>query len=368
MLSACIVLAAELSGALYSAQKQNASLPASWVVELYGRNLVPPRLIPPAPHTSKGRVLSLSRCVGKSKHNHASQIKMVAQYFGDPGDEKLGRLEKTLEMLQEAHLWDASYLRSFCNVQIWEGDLPRCASTDLAYSFKPNDSECNTLPIPSQIMASARAKEEELAYSRDILDPKFGGDYEIACEAMRNASRLAPNSSKVGWAGKCGHHQNSQRHQLAEIGKRFPNQMDIRCNHHNLTLFDMVLKWKYFVDVEGTGTGYSGRLPMLLRSGRLVFYVDRKQEQWFMAFFEAWEHYVPVRSDLSDFIKNLNWVNSNPDEARRMTLAGVERANAVLTRDAAIHFTNGLFNGRCLWAILQENYREEYGLQTPTEP
>ena len=22
----------------------------------------------------------------------------------------------------------------------------------------------------------------------------------------------------------------------------------------------------------------------------------------------------------------------------------------------------------CLWAILQENYREEYGLQTPTEP
>jgi len=22
----------------------------------------------------------------------------------------------------------------------------------------------------------------------------------------------------------------------------------------------------------------------------------------------------------------------------------------------------------CLWAILQESYREEYGLQTPTEP
>ncbi|KAJ7751902.1 glycosyl transferase family 90-domain-containing protein [Mycena maculata] len=88
--------------------------------------------------------------------------------------------------------------------------------------------------------------------------------------------------------------------------------------------------YKYLMDVDGES--FSGRFLGLLRSGSLVF-----KATLFSEFFNDWllpyEHYVPVKPDLSDLTAQVNWAIQNPEEARLIQQRGMEMAKRVMTDD-----------------------------------
>lgn len=134
-----------------------------------------------------------------------------------------------------------------------------------------------------------------------------------------------------------------------------------------------VYEFKYAMDVDGTS--FSGRFLGLLRSGSLVFKVRcvvlrpsiiimfsefadrffRWQATLFEEYFNDWvrpfEHYVPVKPDLSDLPQRIEWANAHPEEARAIQQRGMAVAKRVMTDEQNdCYFAAVLIE----WARLQE--------------
>jgi hypothetical protein len=130
------------------------------------------------------------------------------------------------------------------------------------------------------------------------------------------------------------------------------------------TAREEMYKYKYAMDLDGHG--WSGRFLGLLRSGSLVFKVCVPTATWtpalnectqstiFTEFFSQWvrpfEHYIPVRPDLSDLVERIEWAREHDAEAKKIQQAGKEFAERVMT-DAQ----NDCYFGLLLleWARLQ---------------
>ncbi|KAJ7128388.1 hypothetical protein C8R44DRAFT_558545, partial [Mycena epipterygia] len=102
--------------------------------------------------------------------------------------------------------------------------------------------------------------------------------------------------------------------------------------------------YKYVIDVDGTT--FSGRFLGLLRwCSRCVFscqsraqqLIQLRQSTLFEEYFNDWlrpfEHYVPLKADLSDLVQQISWATEHPDEARLIQQRGMEVARRVLTDD-----------------------------------
>ncbi|KAF7332704.1 CAP10 domain-containing protein [Mycena kentingensis (nom. inval.)] len=91
-----------------------------------------------------------------------------------------------------------------------------------------------------------------------------------------------------------------------------------------------VYAFKYAMDVDGTT--FSGRFLSLLRSGSVVFKATSFAE-YFNDWLLPYEHYIPVRPDLSDLVEKLHWAEANPEAARLIQLRGKELATRVMRDD-----------------------------------
>ncbi|KAL7431470.1 hypothetical protein ACHAXM_002669 [Skeletonema potamos] len=78
-------------------------------------------------------------------------------------------------------------------------------------------------------------------------------------------------------------------------------------------------KYKYHIDLGGGGgTTWSGTLQKLAMPG-LLFHHLTPTKDYFHDLIQPWVHYVPVRSDLDDLLEQLEWAESNPEEAKRIS-------------------------------------------------
>jgi hypothetical protein len=125
---------------------------------------------------------------------------------------------------------------------------------------------------------------------------------------------------KVGWYGNI-HTPNHEvmEHQtrplLKKIGEENPELFDIvhATLHHNYISFpELTLKYKYLIDIGGNG--YSGRLKYLLFSKRPIFLVDRPYIEYFHDELIPFQHYIPVKRDLSDLLEQVNWARENDEK------------------------------------------------------
>ncbi|KAJ7039361.1 glycosyl transferase family 90-domain-containing protein [Mycena alexandri] len=88
--------------------------------------------------------------------------------------------------------------------------------------------------------------------------------------------------------------------------------------------------YKYLLNLDGNTS--SGRFLELLKSGSLGFKSTLFTE-YFSPWLRAFEHYIPVRPDLSDLVERIEWARANDNEARRIQAAGKEFADRVITPD-----------------------------------
>ncbi|CAK5284288.1 unnamed protein product [Mycena citricolor] len=80
-----------------------------------------------------------------------------------------------------------------------------------------------------------------------------------------------------------------------------------------------IYKYKYLLDVDGNT--FSGRFLGLLKSGSLVF-KSTAFDEYFNHWLRPYEHYIPVRPDLSDLMEKVRWAMNNQNEARRIQESG----------------------------------------------
>ena len=77
-------------------------------------------------------------------------------------------------------------------------------------------------------------------------------------------------------------------------------------------------RYKYHIDLGGGGgTSWMGTIEKLALPGLLFHHVTPTKD-YIHDHIEAWVHYVPVQSDLSDLLEKLEWAESHQEEAQRI--------------------------------------------------
>ena len=61
---------------------------------------------------------------------------------------------------------------------------------------------------------------------------------------------------------------------------------------------------KYIIALDGWASGWF-RGPMILKSNSVPIIVDSDYTPLYKHAWEPWQHYVPVKKDLSDLIENI---------------------------------------------------------------
>jgi len=97
---------------------------------------------------------------------------------------------------------------------------------------------------------------------------------------------------------------------------------------------------RYALDIDGMTNTWSNFLARL-HLGCCVLKVDSQfgYRQWYYDRIKPWEHYVPVKADMSDLAEKLGWARSNDAEAEQIAQNGQSLARSMtmehVTRDAA---------------------------------
>lgn len=206
-----------------------------------------------------------------------------------------------------------------------------------------------------------RTKEHSMAYSRfepvrrDFCGPDFtfihwpSSKIESSEDTFRKILKAGESeaaSDKVAWFGNTrspGHimPERVTRPKLVDhFGAKYPERFDFfhagagAKSKIYMSLEDMTSKYGVLLDIGGAG--WSGRLKFLLFSNRPVLVVDRVYVDYFYEDLKPFEHYVPVKSDLSDLLESHDWIRDNPEKARRIAENAREFAVKNFDRDAVL--------------------------------
>ncbi|KAF9406309.1 hypothetical protein HW555_013264, partial [Spodoptera exigua] len=99
--------------------------------------------------------------------------------------------------------------------------------------------------------------------------------------------------------------------------------------------------FKYQINVDGTVAAY--RMPYLLAGGGLVLKQQSPYYEHFYPQLVPWEHFVPVKRDLSDLVDRVKWARDNDDKAKQIAGNARNFANNNLLPQNVICYHAALF-------------------------
>lgn len=147
---------------------------------------------------------------------------------------------------------------------------------------------------------------------------------------------------RVFWVGNVK--TNIIREKLIEIGNQSPEIFDFYNTYvddyfiHKKDVQYFTLpehtRYKYLIDVEGNS--YSARLKFLFYSQRVVFLQERKWKEYFHYDLKPYEHYIPVKNDLSDLVDQYNRIEKDPMLYKQITENALKFAHENLTYQCAV--------------------------------
>lgn len=62
--------------------------------------------------------------------------------------------------------------------------------------------------------------------------------------------------------------------------------------------------------------------------------MDRPYKEYFFEHLKEWEHYIPVKRDLSDLTEKVDWCFDNPEKVAEIATNALEFSKQHLTREA----------------------------------
>lgn len=134
--------------------------------------------------------------------------------------------------------------------------------------------------------------------------------------------------------------------------KKIPNDKIDSINTFNVKRKEFMsynekLKYKYILNIDGHVTAF--RLGHELQMNSVILLVKSHYYIWFMPYLKPYEHYVPIKCDLSDLIDRINWCKKNDDKCKKI----VENANRFykkyMTLDGAYDYMASKLNNIILY-------------------
>lgn len=236
-------------------------------------------------------------------------------------------------LLEAAHAVRERLTRTF-SVDIYTGDSlsnpPR----------RPHFAYCAALDQPQTIMIP------------DFIFwawPEAGiDDYESTRLAILEASRREPADSRLFWIGNPKTHHSRERflelaakdERIYAAGLRWTDARAADGTHRlqtqGATFVSLAdhCRYRYLIDLQGAG--YSGRVKLLLFAGRPLFLQARRWREFFYDGLVPFEHYIPVKEDLSDLSDQIDWAEAHPEQARCIAKQGQDYACQHLCRTHAL--------------------------------
>ena len=232
-----------------------------------------------------------------------------------------------------------------------QGNMPHHERKDSYHNFKRLYEAKFSRSFPRIVFnltdrgsaARSAVKEHSMTYRSDSPEMKdfCGPDWTFwhwpnsgirhspdTFQEILRAGDCTPEDERVAWFGNI----NSPGQEAIEIRTRpmlvnhFANEYPRRFDFQNagngakvklyVSLPDMVRKYKYRLDIGGAG--YSGRTKFLMFSGRPLLMVDRHYVEYFSDQLKPYEHFIPVKMDLSDLLSQDEWMRSHPRESERI--------------------------------------------------
>jgi hypothetical protein len=95
-------------------------------------------------------------------------------------------------------------------------------------------------------------------------------------------------------------------------------------------------KYKYVVNVDGHVSAF--RLSLELSMGSVILLVDSKYTMWFRKYLVEYEHYVPVKEDLSDLFEKIQWCRDNDSKCEEIAKNARDFYDKYLTKKGILDY------------------------------
>ncbi len=100
------------------------------------------------------------------------------------------------------------------------------------------------------------------------------------------------------------------------------------------------LKYKYLVDVDGNSCSFE-RYFWVLLSNCVVLKQITPNVQWYYSALKPYEHFIPVKQDLSDLMEQIQWAQTHDQEAKQIAQnATAFIKNELSTEDIFVYMTH----------------------------
>jgi Glycosyl transferase family 90 len=101
------------------------------------------------------------------------------------------------------------------------------------------------------------------------------------------------------------------------------------------------VKYRFQIDIDGNSNSWSF-LPKLMMGACLLKVVSRWR-QWYYDGLHPWEHYVPVKNDLSDLEEQVAWCLENGEQARQIATNGMKFAHGIVFGNEMLKAASSVF-------------------------
>jgi hypothetical protein len=164
-------------------------------------------------------------------------------------------------------------------------------------------------------------------------------DYDLTCEEIKNNGKSNYIIDKIFWIGNIK--TNPIRQKLVNMESEhfsFINSGDWLANEktsNDYVRIENHTNYRFLLDIEGRG--YSARGKILMFSGRPLFYQERDLNEYWFYDTKPFEHYIPIKRDLSDLEEKVIWAKNNKEVVDKITKNALEFAENNLKRQNAIN-------------------------------
>ncbi|MEI7493514.1 MAG: glycosyl transferase family 90 [Alphaproteobacteria bacterium] len=116
-------------------------------------------------------------------------------------------------------------------------------------------------------------------------------------------------------------------------------------------------RYAYLLSMDGFGAAW-GRVPGILATGSVLL-MQAENKQWFYPWLKAYdpfrstatpvsdECYIPIRTDLSNLVPVVNWLNENPGQAKRIGENGRQFAEEYLKANEVELYFESIIKALC---------------------
>jgi len=238
--------------------------------------------------------------------------------------------------------WSGGQIRFNRTPAGWQGDWPnnsevKIKSGPILSRFEEIFDE--ELPVEK----NGSFKRQIIDFSKETIGVENWRDiFEGRIDEIINDDTNPVDNAIVGAFGFLAGNSKPTRVDFVEVARKYPDKYEyIQTDRYSremknfISLPEYKNRFKYLIDLPGHT--YSTKIYWMLFMRRPVFYIPSPLVFEWEKQLKPWEHYIPVKLDLSDLDKNYSWAEDNPEEVNAMMQRMYEFGMSVMHPDKVMN-------------------------------